>query len=213
MPFQMRISHIGDSILCREKVRLCLKTDLVVKWLTLIPSTSQPNYCNLILWGQKDRSCVANNLEKEIAKIAAILDASPPATLAQLEVDPICCVRLDHTWCRAKPVSCSLDERGWLELNCIDIGKKHVTDLSSVRLLPVDSLYLRNFSPLASKFLLADVVVKDSPKEKEPTIRYLKCLLENRMVKAVTLGVHDGLEGIRVYLEDNLLLARVSNKY
>lgn len=172
---------------------------------------SQPNYYNLILRGQKYQSGLANYREKKMAKIAAILNASPPATLDQLEVDTICWVRLECVWYRAKTIS--IDKRGWLELDCIDIGKTHVAYFSSesVRLLPVDYLNLMNFPPLASNFWLADVlVIKDSPEEKD-TISYLKSKLENKIVKAVTLGVYDGLEGIRVYLENDLLLARVSN--
>ena len=150
------------------------------------------------------------NVEKELENLGPTLNSSPPATFAQVKGDQICCVRLNSIWVRAKPVG-NLDVHGAVPVLFIDTGERYAASLQFVRLLPMDAHYLRNIPPLASRFLLADVVVGDCVKDKEPTVQYLKLALRNKKVKAVTLGVHDSLEGVRLYLDNNLL-ARVSGR-
>lgn len=170
----------------------------------------QPSYSNLIVWGLKNPSQLVE-VEKQLQPLQETYFCSSNSTtsVAKLRGEGVICVMVDGRWMRAKPVSFSLNVNGQLEVDCIDYGLRTAVPIADIRILPPDATYLRNINPLASKFVLADVLVEKCVKAKEPTIQYLKSTFENRIVTAVTMGVHNGWEGIRVYTESNLLLARV----
>jgi hypothetical protein len=52
---------------------------------------------------------------------------------------------------------------------------------------------------LATKFLLADVVIEKGIRGKEPVLQYLQRNIANKNVKAVSLGIRDDFEGVRIY--------------
>ncbi len=165
-----------------------------------------PSLCNLIFCGQKNRD-VALKLEEQIK--ACSFDTSPEPTLSDLKKEKIFCVLLNNIWVRAEFHEIAKDSFGYyMDVFCIDYGSIQSIPLNFCRVIPPGARSIADINcnpPLASKFLLADVLIANGPKGKESALLYLKQHMENKIVKAVPLGVHNGFEGVRVYLNDQLV--------
>lgn len=178
--FTIYVTHVVEAIDCPE----------------------HPNHCNLVFWGQRDRG-IAAKLEAQIT--SCVFGTAPIPSLNDLKKEKIVCVLVNSSWLRATITDCSLDSNGLIEVFCIDYGLTQNIPLGFIRLLPQNCQLLRNHEALASKYLLADVVIDKGLRGKEPALLYLKMNVENRNVKAVALGIRDDFEGVRVYVNDQLL--------
>ncbi|KAK4011675.1 hypothetical protein OUZ56_020794 [Daphnia magna] len=186
--FNVYVTHVVEVIDCQEK----------------------PNYCNLIFWGQKDR-ILATKMEEQI--IACKFDSYPRPMMSDLRKDKVFCALVNNGWLRATISDYTVDRNGELEVFCIDYGYTVMVPMACIKAVPPTSTYISSCHPLATKFLLADVVIQKGPRGKEPVLQYLKRNVENKNVKAVALGIHNDFEGVRVYLNDQLLAKLLVEKY
>ncbi len=113
-------------------------------------------------------------IENHINVVLPTFDLSSSAvTLDKIHKEGILCAQVNGKWLRAKPVSYTLDFKGFLLIVCIDIGCKQLVPLSLLRLLPKDANFLQNSPPVASMFVLADVLFSnDSHNQYQPAIKY-----------------------------------------
>ncbi|XP_057380222.1 uncharacterized protein LOC130702570 isoform X2 [Daphnia carinata] len=186
--FNVYVTHVVEVIDCQEK----------------------PNYCNLIFWGQKDR-ILATKMEEQI--IACKFDSCPRPMMSDLKKEKVFCVPVNNGWLRATISDYAVDRNGELEVCCIDYGYTVMVPMACIKVVPASSTYIGSCHPLATKFLLADVVIQKGPRGKEPVLQYLKRNVENKNVKAVALGIHNDFEGVRVYLNDQLLAKLLVEKH
>lgn len=149
-----------------------------------------------------------------IENIRPMLESSPPPLHQGLLVEQICCALINHNWHRVKVTELKLSSSGTLEVFCIDTGATHLVPLAFIRTLDIpgpEADCVREWHPLASKFLLADVVAPRGPGTRsqwsEPAMMFLKLHVENQTWKAVLLGIYDGVQGVRLYNNSNKLLA------
>ena len=130
--------------------------------MTLLLILFQPTHCKVVLWGQDPGSFCGQmaQIEGSFKAIESAFDLGDSATtLSQLEEEGICCIKVEGKWMRAKPCSYVLDKKGCLKIVCIDDGTSQSVPLTSLHLLPPNAHFLKSFSPLASKYILADVLV------------------------------------------------------
>lgn len=123
----------------------------------------------MLLCGQKNLGCpekideFINKAPEPSFKLSSLL-----LTPDKLETGQILCATVNGKWIvRARPVSSSLDNDGLLEIYCMEIGIQQLVPLSFLRVLPADEDFLRSTPLLASKYILADVVVDDGIKAKD----------------------------------------------
>ena len=178
--FNVHVTHVVETIECQER----------------------PNYCNLIFWGQKDRG-LSTKMEEQIRTFN--FESSPRPLLTDLKKEKIFCVLVNNSWLRATISDYSVDRNGSLEVFCIDYGTTVMVPLPCIKLIPSTMNFISSCHPLASKFLLADVVVEKGVRSKEPVLQYLQRNVANKNVKAVSLGIRDDFEGVRIYLNDVLV--------
>lgn len=180
--FNVYVTHVVDTIDCNDK----------------------PNFCNIIFWGQKpkDRS-IAAKLEENIA--ACSFHSLPSPTLTDLKRDKLYCVQVNNSWLRASVDQFVFDRIGMLEVFCVDYGSIQNVPLGFLRLIPQNADFVRTCPPLASKFLLADVVIAKGPLGKEPVRQYLMRQIANKTVQVLSLGQHEDFEGVRVYFNNQLV--------
>lgn len=178
--FNIYVTHVVDAIDCED----------------------ESNFCNLFFWGQKDRG-MFTTLTHQMNTCSFSTFRQP--TLSELKREKIVCVLINDSWCRATIKDYNLDRIGLLVVFCIDCGLTQSVPLGFIRVIPQDKPLIRSCQPLASKFLLADVVMEKGQDKKELVLLYLRKHLENKFVKAVILGGYEDYEGVRVYLNDQLL--------
>ena len=141
--------------------------------MTHLDSSFQPNYCNLILWGQKHpaRMVQIDNSIKNLEPTFGLSKTFVTLTALKEKNEKILCAEVNGKWVRAVPLTTVLDGDGLLEIDCIDIGIKQLAPLSFLRSIPPDEDFLRSTPPLADRYVLADVVVEKNIKAKEPAIQ------------------------------------------
>ena len=176
----------------------------VVEAIALVEN---PSFCNLTFWGQKSKP-LASKLEKQYIQQCSFDTCFIPSP-CDFKKGKIICVLLNSNWVRAEVIDVTSDAHGqYIDVNCIDYGLTQSIPLNFTRLIPQSARViadLNSFPPLASKFMLADVLIDKTPVGKESALMFLKQHVENKDVKAVSLGNHHGTEGVRVYLNDQLV--------
>lgn len=134
---------------------------------------SQPNYSNLILWGQRNLRGMVQIDDHIKALEPSFCLGKLDVTLSSLGEDnqKILCAEINGKWVRAKPIATALDRDGLLEIDCIDIGIKQFVPLFFLRAIPQDEHFLRSTPPLAARYMLADVVVDKNLKAKNSVMQ------------------------------------------
>ncbi|EFX87075.1 hypothetical protein DAPPUDRAFT_235975 [Daphnia pulex] len=138
---------------------------------------------------------------------------SPPLNVNELDNKQICCVLINKEWHRARVPESKLSPLGTLQVFCVDSGKTYSLPLSFVRtvmdLAGIEADHIRQWPPLATKFILADLVGPRGPGSGSqwsiPAMFFLKTHLENRTWKAVPLGIYAGHQGVRLFDSENKL--------
>ena len=152
----------------------------------------------IYFWGTTDDRNHLIQLEHCIEVIKPILDGSPPPMHHNMLGDLVCCALVKNRWVRAKLTDSKMDHQGMLEVICIDSGTQSSVPLGFLRSLQIpgrEATTLREWPPLASKFILADVVAPRG-EWSESALIFLKSRLENHTWKAATLGCYNGYTGI-----------------
>ena len=152
-------------------------------------------------------------MEKYLECIRHYLEARPPPLNLNL-LDRVCCVLINHHWLRARVLQPKLSNDETIEVICIDYGDTHTVPLAFVRTLDIpgtEAEYVREWPPLATKFILADIVAPQGPGSRshwsEPAMMFLKVHVENRNWKAEPLGMYGDYQGLRLFDSNNKLLA------
>jgi hypothetical protein len=106
-----------------------------------------------------------------------------------------------------------LSNAGTIEVICIDSGDTHAVPLAFVRTLDIPGIeaeHVREWPPLATKFILADMVAPRGPGShshwSEPAMMFLKVHVENRDWKAEPMGMYGEHQGVRLFNSHNQLL-------
>jgi hypothetical protein len=101
---------------------------------------------------------------------------------------------------------------GTIEVICIDSGHTHAVPLAFVRTLDIPGIeadHLRETPPLATKYMLADVVAPNGRKSaywSEPAMMFLKGKVENRDWKAEPMAMYEEYQVVRLFDVNNQLL-------
>lgn len=168
----------------------------------------------LSFWGNLHDQKLFSHLEKSIEDLRPYLENSHPPYNQGVLVDQICCVLVNQKWQRARVTELKLNHPGSLEVFCIDSGASHIVPLSLVRTLNIlgqEAEYIRECYPLATKFILADVVAPQGPGTRcqwsDSAITFLKIHMENRKWRAVYQGMCGNHQCVRLYDQNNQLLA------
>ncbi len=152
-------------------------------------------------------------MEKYLENIRYYLEKRPPPLNLKL-LDRVCCVLINHHWLRARVLQPKLSDDETIEVICIDYGDTHTVPLAFVRSLDIpgtEAEYVREWPPLATKFILADIVAPKGPGSRshwsEPAMMFLKVYVENRNWKAEPLGMYGEHQRLRLFNSNNKLLA------
>lgn len=187
-------------------------------YVTHIEDSMQLQGPCLYFWGTLD-----NNLyllmERFLETFRSFLERTyPPPSVNVLAGNGICCVLIGHQWYRARVPSLILDVSGKLEVVCIDNGKTHSVPLSSVRTLDTSipgsiAENIRNWRPLSTKFILADVSAPVVPgcsnrQWSAAALTFLKKNVQSQTWKAALLGAYGEHLGVRLFDSNNQLLAK-----
>ncbi|KAI9557952.1 hypothetical protein GHT06_014704 [Daphnia sinensis] len=164
-------------------------------------------------WGMTHDRSLYLLMEKYLEAVRHYLEImSPPLNLNVL--DQVCCVLINHQWHRARVPELKLSHAGTIEVFCIDSGDTHSVPLAFVRTLDIpghEAEHIREWPPLASKFILADMVAPRGPGSRsqwsEPAMMFLKIHVENRTWKAAPMGMYGEHQGVRLFDSNNQLLA------
>lgn len=164
-------------------------------------------------WGVTHDLSLTLLMETYIATIQKELHSrSPPLQVTELGNQKICCVLINKKWKRARVPEPKLSPLGTLQVFCIDTGETHSIPLSFLRTVDfagIEADHIRQWPPLASKFILADVVGPRGPGSGSQwsisAMFFLKTHLENRTWKAVPLGNFAGHQGVRLFDSSNQL--------
>lgn len=164
-------------------------------------------------WGMTHDRSLYLLMEKYLESIRHYLEAiSPPLNLNVL--NQVCCVLINHQWHRAKVPELKLSHAGTIDVFCIDSGDTHTVPLGFVRTLDIpakEAEHIRDWPPLATKFILADVVAPRGPGSRshwsEPAVMFLKMHVENHTWKASPMGMYGEHQGVRLFDSNNQLLA------
>lgn len=169
-------------------------------------------------WGMTHDRSFYLTMELYLESIRQNLETKlPPLNLSALENMQVCCVFINHRWQRARIPELKLSHSGTIEVFCIDSGDTHSVPLALVRTLDIpgyEAENIRQCPPLASKFILADVVAPCGPgahsrQWSELAIMYLKIHVENHTWKAVPMGMYGTHQGVRLFNSNNQLLATI----
>ena len=152
-------------------------------------------------------------MEKYLECLRRQLETRPPP-LDINELDQVCCLLMNHKWHRARVTQNKLSHAGTTEVFCIDSGDTHAVPLAFLRTLDIPGTeveHVKETPPLATKFLLADVVApQDSGSHShwsEPAIMFLKVNVQDRDWKAEPMGMFGEHQGVRLFDDNNQLLA------
>ncbi|KAI9557906.1 hypothetical protein GHT06_014658 [Daphnia sinensis] len=169
-------------------------------------------------WGMTHDRSLHLTMELYLESIRQSLETKlPPLNLSVLENMQVCCVLINHRWQRARIPELKLSHSGTIEVFCIDSGDTHSVPLALVRTLDIsgyEAENIRECPPLATKFILADVVAPCAPgtysrQWSELAIMYLKIHVENHTWKAVPMGMYGTHQGVRLFNSNNQLLATI----
>ncbi|XP_057380096.1 tudor domain-containing protein 6-like [Daphnia carinata] len=169
-------------------------------------------------WGMTHDRSFYLTMELYLESIRHSLETKlPPLSVSVLENMQVCCVLINHRWQRARIPELKLSQSGTIEVFCIDSGDTHTVPLALVRTLDIsgyEAENIRECPPLATKFILADVVAPCGPgtysrQWSELAIMYLKIHVENHTWKAVPLGMYGTHQGVRLLNSNNQLLATI----
>ena len=114
----------------------------------------------IYFWGITHDRSLYLLMEKYLECIRHYLEARPPPLNLNL-LDRVCCVLINHKWHRARVTQSKLSHAGTIEVICIDSGDTHAVTLAFVRTLDIPGTkaqHVRECPPLATKFILADIV-------------------------------------------------------
>lgn len=172
---------------------------------------------SLCFWGiPQDRNRFRVLIELFIETIRHSLDnRPPPLSLMGLDSKQICCVFINNQWQRATIPNVKLSQHGTIDVFCIDIGSYHTVPLTIVRTLnfPGDEEEnLRNWAPLATSFLLADIVAplfETGCEWSDTTMMFLKMHIEKNFWKTTLIGKNEKYQSARLFGPNNQLLATV----
>ena len=164
-------------------------------------------------WGVTHDRSLSLLMETYISTLQKELQSrSPPLQVMELDNQKICCVLINKKWQRARVSEPRLSPLGTLQVFCIDTGETHSIPLSFLRTVDfagIEADHIRQWPPLASKFILADVVGPRGPGSGSQwsisAMFFLKTHLENRTWKAVPLGNFAGHQGVRLFDSSNQL--------
>lgn len=166
-------------------------------------------------WGITHDRSLYLLMEKYLESIRHYLETrAPPLNLNVL--DRVCCVLINHQWHRARVPEPKLSHAGTIDVICIDSGDTHTVPLAFVRTLDIpgtEAEHIREWPPLATKFILADMVAPRGPGSRshwsEPAMMFLKVHVENRTWKAAPMGMYGEHQGVRLFDSHNQLLATI----
>lgn len=157
-------------------------------------------------------------IELFIETIQHSLDTRPPPLyLKELDSNQICCVFINNQWQRARIPDVKLSENGTLDVFCIDTGKLHTIPPNFVRILNFpgnEEENLRTWAPLATKFLLADIIAphelfSSSHQWSESAMMFLKMHVEKHIWKAILIENYKESQSVRLFGSNNQLLATI----
>uniref|UniRef100_A0A0P6EK20 Tudor domain-containing protein n=1 Tax=Daphnia magna TaxID=35525 RepID=A0A0P6EK20_9CRUS len=164
-------------------------------------------------WGMTHDRSLYLLMEKYLESVRHYLETMPPPLNLNV-LDQVCCVLINHQWHRARVPELKLSHAGTIEVFCIDSGDTHSVPLAFVRTLDIpghEAEHIREWPPLASKFILADMVAPRGPGSRsqwsEPAMMFLKIHVENRTWKAAPMGMYGEHQGVRLFDSNNQLLA------
>jgi tudor domain-containing protein 1/4/6/7 len=167
-------------------------------------------------WGITHDRSLYLLMEKYLECIRHYLEAKPPPPLNLNLLDRVCCVLINHQWHRARVPQPELSHEGTIDVICIDSGVIHAVPLALVRNLDfpgIEAKHVREWPPLATKYMLADVVAPKGRKSashwSEPAMQFLKVHVENRDWKAEPMGMYGEYQVVRLLDGKNQLLATI----
>ena len=168
---------------------------------------------SVYFWGFTHDCSLSLLMDNYIATIQKKLNSkSPPLNVNELDNRQMCCVLINKKWLRARISEPKLSPLGTLQVFCVDNGETLSVPLSSLRTVDiagVEAENIRQWTPLASKFILADIVGSQGTGSANqwsiPAMFYLKTHLENRTWKAVVLGTLAGHQSVRLFNSANEL--------
>lgn len=167
-------------------------------------------------WGMTNDRSLYLTMELFLESIRQSLETKlPPLNLSVLENMQFCCVLINHRWQRAQIPELKLSHAGTVEVFCIDSGETHSVPLALVRTLDFSGYEANNIKecpPLASKFILADVVAPCGPAShtrqwSKLAMMFLKIHVENHTWKAVPVGKYDTYQAVRLFDSNDQLFA------
>ena len=134
-------------------------------------------------WGITHDRSVCLLMQNYIESIRHELENRPPPLNLNV-LDQVCCVMINHQWYRARVPLPKLSQTGTLDVICIDSGDTFAVPLAYVRTLDIPASaaeHIREWPPLATKFILADMVAPRGPGTQthwsEPAIRCSSSLI------------------------------------
>ena len=100
-----------------------------------------------------------------------------------------------------------MSHAGTIEVICIDPGDTRAVALAFVQTLDIpgtEAEHVREWPPLATKFILTDMVAPRGPAScshwSETAMMFLKVHVENFTWKAAPMGMYDEHQGVRLFL-------------
>ena len=171
---------------------------------------------SVYFWGSTHDRSLYLTMELYLESIRQHLESKvPPLNLSDLNSNQIFCVLINHRWHRATIPELKLSQTGMLEVYCVDSGKTHTIPLIFLRTVDIpgyEAENIRDCPPLASKFILADVVAPfglgtHTRQWSDLAMMFLKIRVENEIWKAVPMTMFGAHQGVRLFDSNNQLLA------
>ena len=193
-------------------------TNLVGLYITHVDDSLQGRQGSSIrFWGiPQDRHRFRILIELFIETIRNSLDTRPPPLdIKELDSNQTYCVLINNQWFRARIPDVKLSRCETLGVFCIDTGSYHIIPLTFLRTLHFpgnEEENLRNWAPLANKFLLADIVAPLYGAGRlwnESSMMFLKMHVEKHFWKGTLIGDHEKYGFVRLFSTNNQLLATI----
>ncbi len=168
----------------------------------------------LYFWGSKNGLYLT--MELYLESLSKDLKSKvPPMILNDVDRNELCCVLINQRWHRATVPELKLNHIEFVEIFCIDNGKTHMVPLNCFRTLDIPGYVagkIRDCPPLATKFILADVVPSfaletHTRQWSDLAMMLFKNQVENEIWKAIPIGMHGEHQGVRLFDANNKLLA------
>ena len=152
------------------------------------------------LWGKyvENNSCIDECVEN----IRNILEHRPPPSLRNLQVGQICCVFVNQQWHRACIKQLEPDTDQKFKVQLVDSGASYCVPLSSLRTLDISGKvvkHIREYQPIAFKFVLADIVAPRHGQWSEKAISFLKSEVLDQNWTANLLGYYKECQVVRLF--------------